>query len=78
VKGTGIWYFKQKFTLVVPVGIEPTPSESKSDILSRYTTGQYTSERRDLNSQLPTWKDGALPIELLSLIIVAGDGIEPS
>jgi len=24
----------------VPVGIEPTPSESKSDILSRYTIGQ--------------------------------------
>ena len=37
------------------------------------------SERRDSNSQPSAWKADALPIELLSLIlIVVGEGFEPS
>lgn len=35
------------------------------------------SERRDLNPQQPTWKDGTLPVELLSHKLVDRIGFEP-
>ena len=42
-------------------------------------SGRTLSERRDSNSQPSAWKADALPIELLSLIlIVVGEGFEPS
>ena len=34
------------------------------------------SEKRDLNPQHPTWKDGALPVELFPRM-VPRDGLEP-
>lgn len=48
---------------------------AKKKIVPR-TTARW-SERRDLNPQLPTWKDGTLPVELLPQMVEPA-GIEPA
>lgn len=48
---------------------------AKKKIVPR-TTARW-SGRRDLNPQLPTWKDGTLPVELLPQMVEPA-GIEPA
>ena len=56
-----------KDALVPMKGIEPSHTDRKSVILTVRWHRQVSS-KWDSNSQLPTWKDGSLPIEVLLLM----------